>query len=70
MEYFINGHRVEQKGQGSFSLDAVLRLAGIVVEGRCLAVAVDSCVVRRCDWQDFLVYDGCRIEVVAPVAGG
>ena len=70
MEYFVNGERVEQKGQDSLSLDAVLRLSGIAIEGRCLAVAVDACVVRRCDWQHFLVYDGCRIEVVAPVAGG
>jgi sulfur carrier protein len=45
-------------------------LAELAIDERGVAVAVDSEVVPRAEWDSFLVDDGARIEVLTAVQGG
>ncbi len=40
------------------------------IESRGVAVAIDGDIVRRSEWPDTRIQDGCAIEIVTAVAGG
>jgi sulfur carrier protein len=40
------------------------------IEPRGVAVAIDGDIVRRSEWPDTRIQDGCAIEIVTAVAGG
>lgn len=45
-------------------------LARLEIGERGVAVAVDSEVVPRAEWDSFVVADGARVEVLTAVQGG
>lgn len=66
MNIEINGRRLQLDGP---------RTVGTIVDGevddrRGVAVAVDGEVLARAAWDDTLVDDGTRLEIVGAVQGG
>jgi len=64
----LNGEQ-RDLGDGARVRDAVLA-AGAPDEGRGVAVALDGEVVPRGRWDEQLLSDGQRVEVVQAVQGG
>jgi sulfur carrier protein len=64
----LNGERREIRDQASVR-DAVAA-TGVPEEGRGVAVALDGEVVPRGRWDDVVLAEGQRVEVVRAVQGG
>jgi len=64
----LNGKQVELD-QGATVADAVAG-AGANPERRGVAVAIDGEVVPRSAWQETVLREGAKIEVVTAVQGG
>ncbi len=45
-------------------------LGRLDIEPRGVAVAIDGEIVRRSEWPNKRIEDGCAIEIVTAVAGG
>jgi sulfur carrier protein len=52
------------------TLAGLLRQAGVALETRGLAVAINEAVVPRRAWEDTAVQPGDRVEVVKMFSGG
>jgi sulfur carrier protein len=68
MRVVLNGEE-RDLGDGACVRDAVLA-TGAPGEGRGVAVALDGEVVPRGRWDDQVLADGQRVEVVRAVQGG
>ena len=68
MRVLLNGEE-RDLGDGASVRDAVVA-AGAPGEGRGVAVALDGEVVPRGRWDDQVLADGQRVEVVRAVQGG
>lgn len=68
MKVELNGKQVELD-QGATVADAVAG-AGANPERRGVAVAIDGEVVPRSAWQETVLREGAKIEVVTAVQGG
>lgn len=66
MRIQVNGE--DRNVEGPITVGALVD--GEVQARRGVAVAVDGEVVRRTDWDDTLLEDGARVEIVAAVQGG
>jgi thiazole synthase len=56
-------------GEGATLAD-IVREAGAAPEGRGVAVAVDGEVVPRGEWEDAILREGQKVEVLAAIQGG
>lgn len=65
---FLNGDAREQ-GAGE-PVVSVLKLLGLPVDARGVAVAVDGQVVPRAGWNTFAIPEGARVEVLTAMQGG
>ena len=68
MRIVLNGEQQELGDRASVR-DAVLA-TGATGEGRGVAVALDGEVVPRGRWDQVVLADGARVEVVQAVQGG
>ena len=68
MEAVVNGQRRELDPGVTIQL-LIESLEG-ASEGRGVAVAVDGEVVPRGAWDETLITEGARVEIVAAVQGG
>ena len=64
----LNGERSELP-DGETVADALQRL-GVAADQRGVAVAVDGEVVPRARWQEFVLREHARVEVLAAMQGG
>ena len=64
----LNGERIELRSH--VSVAELIERAGAGGERRGVAVAVDGEVVPRSTWQETLVSDGQKVEVVGAIQGG
>ena len=64
----LNGERIELRTGASVA--ELVERAGAGGDRRGVAVAVDGEVVPRSAWDDTVVSDGQRIEVVGAIQGG
>jgi sulfur carrier protein len=64
----VNGERRELPGASTVA--AAVEAAGAEPAARGLAVAVDGDVVPRGEWEDRVLEDGQRVEVLRAVQGG
>jgi len=64
----LNGQRSDLR-EGE-PLARALELLGVDGRPRGIAVAVDGEVVPRERWQDYLLRDGQRVEVLSAIQGG
>ena len=64
----LNGERIELRAH--VSVAELIERAGAGGERRGVAVAVDGEVVPRSAWQETLVSDGQKVEVVGAIQGG
>lgn len=67
MKVFLNGDPIEISAE--ITVREVLRVAGINEE-RGIAVALESEVVRRSEWDAVTVDEGQHVEVLRAVQGG
>lgn len=67
MKVFLNGDPIELSAKAT--VRDVLRVAGINEE-RGIAVAIESEVVRRSEWDALTVDEGQHLEVLRAVQGG
>jgi len=64
----LNGERIELRAH--VSVAELIERAGAGGDRRGVAVAVDGEVVPRSAWQETLVADGQKVEVVGAIQGG
>ena len=64
----VNGD--EQSLADGTTVDALVSALGLTADGRGVAVAVDTQVVPRSEWDTTELPPGARVEVVAAVQGG
>jgi sulfur carrier protein len=55
---------------GPITVSALLDVLDMPHRDRGVAVAVESAVVPRAEWDDQLIADGQRVEVLVAVQGG
>ena len=63
----ING--VEEEVEAT-TLGELLAARGVDPTARFLAVAINSCVVRRAEWGSKALVPGDDVEIVRPFSGG
>lgn len=68
MRIELNGRELEV--EAGASVGAAVSEAGADPQRRGVAVAVDGEVVPRSAWEETLLREGARVEVVAAVQGG
>ncbi len=66
IQIIVNGKDVEL--EGAMSVDAYLDRIGL--RGRRVAVAVNSDVLHEDEYENTLIGEGDRVEVVRPIGGG
>ena len=66
IEITVNGNSAEL--DQPMSITAFLEMKGF--GGRSVAVAINSVVVRRTEFDDTLIDEGDVVEIVRPVGGG
>jgi sulfur carrier protein len=65
---FLNGAESELRA-GDTLADVLARL-GLAPDAKGVAVAVDEGVVPRGEWQDFVLPENARVEVLTAMQGG
>ncbi|HWK00042.1 MAG TPA: sulfur carrier protein ThiS [Xanthobacteraceae bacterium] len=65
MDLIVNGEAKRAKAQSVRQL-----LAELAYEGSFFAVAINQTVVPRRDWDQSVLKDGDKIEIVSPRQGG
>jgi sulfur carrier protein len=68
MTIWVNGE--ERDLAPGATVAQVVEASGLPADGRGIAAAVDGEVVPRARWQETLLTDGQRVEVVQAVQGG
>ena len=64
----LNGRASELRGGETVA--AALNRLGVSPKQRGVAVAVDGEVVRRAEWETFVLSEGARVEVLTAMQGG
>ena len=68
MKIFINGK--ESAAPEGTTLESLLRNFSVMKNDSGTAVSVDEEVIPKTHWNDFILKDGSRIEIVRAVQGG
>ena len=68
MRLLVNGE--PRQVDAGVTVQALVLSLDRAPEGRGVAVAVDGEVVPRTAWEDIVLVDGARVEVVAAAQGG
>ena len=64
----LNGQQAEL--HAGETLAGLLTRLGVSPDARGVAVAVDDEVVRRAEWQSFVLSEHARVEVLTAMQGG
>jgi len=67
MRIHVNGEKRETRGA---TVGDLLRELGIDTDRRGCAVAVNDAVAPRAEWDDTVLRENDRVEVIRPVQGG